>query len=75
MFGQERQEPHQRQMVDEWNYGFFFISLSLSKLYPFNIKNTFLKTEDGNQVIVLKSKTTFQGLQSNWVSYPPAALQ
>lgn len=46
-------------MVDEWNYDLFFISLSLSKLYPLNIKNILLKTEDGDQVIILKSKMTF----------------
>lgn len=46
-------------MVDEWNYDLFFISLSLSKLYPLKTKNILLKTEDGDQVIILKSKMTF----------------
>lgn len=50
VFGREWQDPHHGYMVDEWNDGLFFMSLSLSKLYPFNSKNILLKTEDGNQV-------------------------
>lgn len=33
--------------ADEWNYGLFFTSLSLNKLYPFNIKNILLKLRMG----------------------------
>lgn len=48
-----------RVLNSRWNYDLFFISLSLSKLYLFNIKNILLKTKDGDQVIILKSKMTF----------------